>query len=99
MSTLPLSPLPTSTVKVGGKDVPIRSLTRTEAGKMADAADAEVHVLSCGADVTPEEAAAWLDAVDFPTATGLLTAILTLSGLTEAKDESGVPTSGSTAGS
>lgn len=100
MSKLPPSPLPTKVIQVNGRDVSIRSMSRTEARTFAEQeGDSEHYILACGADVTEDEARAWLSSVDTPTATGLMTEILRLSGLTKAgaTDEDGgeFPTSGS----
>lgn len=102
MSKLPITPVATGTAKVGGTDVPIRSLTREEARRFVEAEGglpSEVIVLTSGVGVTEDEAREWLSTVDFPTGTGLVTDILRLSGLLAPEDPEKAkdPTTGSAA--
>lgn len=83
---LPVVPLPTETVTVGGIAVAIRGLSRLEVVKLKtdyqgkeDAA--EVFLLSCALNITQEEAEAWLQATPPAPAGELIEAIIYLSGL------------------
>lgn len=101
MSVLPLSPLPTGTVKIAGKDVPIRSLSREQARRFVELespAD-EAFAIACATGCTEEEATEWMTQVDFPTGSTLILAVLRLSGLTKPEDPEKAkdPTPGSAA--
>lgn len=83
---LPVVPLPTETVMVGGIAVTIRGLSRLEVVKLKtdyqgkeDAA--EVFLLACSLDIPQEEAEAWLKATPPHTAGDLIESIIYLSGL------------------
>jgi hypothetical protein len=82
---LPAVPLDTGTVEVGGADVAIRSLSRTEVVSLAkfgdDTSSAEIFMLARATGVTEDEAREWLDKVSAETAGDLLGAIGRISGL------------------
>lgn len=82
---LPLIPLPTTTVDVGGKPVTIRSLSRGERLALAelelDARGLEAYIVGRCTDSTDEEAAAWLAAVAPDVADGLIAETMEWSGL------------------
>jgi hypothetical protein len=92
---LPVVPLATGTVEVGGTDVVIRSLSRSAVVSLAqfgrDTTAAEVFIVSKGTGGTEDEARAWLDSTDAETAGILLKAIAALSGIAsgEPGDEPG----------
>lgn len=100
MSVLPLSPLPTSTVEIAGKKVPIKSLSREQARRFVELespAD-EAFAIACATGCTEDEAAEWMTQVDHPTASTLILAVLRLSGLTKPEDPNTKdPTTGSAA--
>ena len=84
---LPIPPLATASVTIGDTEVPIRSLTRDEVirlGDITDEAEAEVFMISAGADVPADEAVAWRKAVNAPTAGDLILEIAVLSGIRSA---------------
>lgn len=91
--SLPELALPSSTVDIGGVQVAIRSLTRSEAYRVkelvADEDVAETYVIACGTDSTEAEAKAWRSATAFDAVTPLVNAILALSGLRDADDPKG----------
>jgi hypothetical protein len=82
---LPAVPLGTGTVEVGGTDVPIRSLSRTEVVSLSafgtDTNTAEIFMLSRSCGITEDEARVWLTEVNAETAGTLLGAIGRMSGL------------------
>lgn len=84
---LPVHPLATGSVTIAGADVPIRSLSRLEVLALSDldTASAEVFMVARSTGSSDDEARAWLDSVDAPTAGGLLEAIGELSGLKSGK--------------
>lgn len=84
---LPAVPLSTSTLTIGGTDVTIHALTRTQAlelnayqGREDEAEDA---LIAWATDCSTEEAHAWRQAVSWDTAGQLVDAIIELSGLTQ----------------
>jgi hypothetical protein len=88
---LPVPPLPTDTVEIGGEKVAIRSLSRDAVLKLSgftdDTAGAEVFLLVNGTGVSDEEARAWRTQVAPDVAGALLVAIASLSGIrSRAKD-------------
>lgn len=101
MSVLPPSPLPTDTVTVAGKKVQIKSLTREQARTFSalDSPQDEAFAIACATGCTEDEAREWLGQVDFPTGTGLIIAVLRLSGLAAPEDPEKAkdPTPGSAA--
>lgn len=90
---LPVLPLPTSVVVVGGVEVPIRSLSRAEALRLrtfdGDVEQVENWILACGAGVSEEEAALWRNATDAEAAGVVVDAICELSGLVDGAQKSG----------
>lgn len=81
---LPSIPLSRDVVRVGGEDLPIRSLSRDEAVRVVnfdDAATAEVFVIACGTDTSEDEAGAWRKVTSSPNVNLLLDAVMELSGL------------------
>jgi len=89
--TLPVRPLPASSVEVNGTPVSFRSLSRAEALKLTqdfkdDVDAAEVFVLVCATGVTDEEARTWRAETTTDEAGKLIDGILIFSGLaTEAE--------------
>ncbi len=90
---LPINPLPTSSVEVGGTAVAIRSLSRSEALRMnaflGREDEAEVFLLVCGTGCTDDEAKAFRDGNDTDTAGLLIDAIIVLSGLSRKRGPDG----------
>lgn len=86
---LPVVPLDTGTVEVGGQQVHIRSLSRAEVTELAgfgdDAGGAEVFVISRATGESEADAAEWRKTVSAKTADVLLKAVRDLSGLTPGK--------------
>jgi len=82
---LPVVPLATGSVEVGGADVPIRSLSRSEVVGLTkygdDTTSAEVFMVAKSCGLSEDEARAWLDATDAATAGELLKAIARISGI------------------
>ena len=82
---LPVVPLDTGSVEVGGAEVPIRSLSRDEVVSLAkfgeDTSSAEVFMLARACGITEDEAREWRTAVNAETAGTLLGAIGRMSGL------------------
>lgn len=83
---LPITTLATSTVTIGGEDIPIRSMSRRETLLLGefDGGDknaAEVFILQCGTGCSEEEATAFRDGNDARTAGLLIDGIAYLSGL------------------
>ncbi len=89
--TLPVRELPTSYVTLGQDTIEFRSLTMKEAdafrGFAEDTFGASAFIISTGTGVTQEDAETWLGSVTFGDANTLVTAILTLSGLTEDEED------------
>lgn len=90
---LPVVDLATGSVEIGGKPVPIRSLSRDDVSSLAllgsDTAAAESFLIAKGTGVTEDAAQAWRQSVDAKTAMTLITAISVLSGLRAGRDEAG----------
>ena len=87
-SRLPAIPLPRDTVLVGGVEVEYRSLSRAEAlkastGFRSDPDAGETFILSCGMDISEDEALAWRNATPGDEAGKLIDGIIFLSGLAE----------------
>jgi hypothetical protein len=84
---LPVVPLGTGTVVIGGETVAIKSLSRADAlqlnGFKGREDEAEVFVVMCGTGCTEDEAKAFREGNDTETAGLLIDAILELSGLTD----------------
>jgi hypothetical protein len=84
---LPVVPLGTGTVVIGGETVAIKSLSRADAlqlnGFKGREDEAEVFVIMCGTGCTADEAKAFREGNDTETAGLLIDAILELSGLTD----------------
>ena len=82
---LPEVPLPRGTVTIAGTEVPIRALSRSEVIRMRTYEgaedDAEPMVVSWGAEISLEEARAWLDNVPTEAGGALVEAIFALTGL------------------
>lgn len=103
MSALPVAPLATDHVMIGGERVDYRSLSRAEALKLNDYQEdiegAEVYILVTGTGCSEEEARAFRAQNDTATAGALIDGILILSGLAERDEATGeakmlaVPTS------
>lgn len=105
---LPLIPLPTTTVEVGGQQIPIRSLSRGERLALAelelDTRGVEAFIVARSTDVDDATALAWLASVTADVADSLISATMEWSGLIgpraaatqEAADEPEDPSSGST---
>lgn len=91
--TLPAVPLPRDKVDVGGEQVEVRALSRSEVSRLArfagDNDAAETFVLACGTDLTEEEAQTWRDSVHTDTAGPVIDRICELSGLGEGAQKSG----------
>lgn len=89
---LPLSPLATGTVDIGGQTVEFRSLSRAEALKLngyrGREDEAEVFIIASATGASEDEAQAWRESVDVATAGLLIDGILILSGLAS-RDEAG----------
>lgn len=85
---LPIVPLATDTVTIGGTDVTIRAMSRAQALKLnaykGREDEAEILILAAGTGCTLEEAEAFRDGNDTATAGVLIDAILVLSGLATA---------------
>lgn len=92
--TLPAVPLPTDKVDVAGEQVEVRGLSRLEVARLGTGVyagkndDAEVFVLSRGANISEDEARAWLGAVHADVAGPVLDRICELSGLGEGAQKS-----------
>lgn len=84
---LPKVALPTSSIEIGGERVEFHSLTRHQALELHSYQgredEAEDFIVSCATDVSLDEAREWRNSVDMNTASPLVDAIITLSGLTE----------------
>ena len=84
---LPIVPLASATVEIGGVDVQYHAMSRAQALQLQAfqglPAEAEVHILMSGTGCTDEEACAFREATDTATAGSLIDAILIISGLTE----------------
>lgn len=97
---LPIVPLPTGIATVAGNEVPIRALARLEVRKLrrfnGRSDDAEPFIVSCGADVSVDDAEAWLASVGVKEGGALVDAILALSGLTDPEADPADPPAGST---
>ena len=105
---LPLIPLPTTTVDVGGQQITIRSLSRGERLALAelelDARGVEAYIVGRSTDTDDATAAAWLASVTPGVADTLITATMEWSGLIaprpaasqEDADEPEDPSTGST---
>lgn len=92
--TLPAVPLPRDKVDVHGEQVAVRGMSRLEVARLATGVfagkndDAEIFVLSCGADIPEEEAREWLGSVHADVAGPVLDRICELSGLDEGAQKS-----------
>jgi len=90
--SLPVVPLPTDIVSVGGAEVKVRGLSRSETIRLQDFAGnmdgAENHVLACGVGVTEDEAAEWRANTPPDVARIVLDRICELSGLDEGAQKS-----------
>jgi hypothetical protein len=88
---LPIPALPSDTLEIEGMSVPYHSLSRSQALKVHSFVgredEAETYILSCGVDVSLEEAQAWRESVDVATAGKLIDAIIIISGLTNGSEE------------
>lgn len=95
---LPIVPLGTGSVTIGGSPVDIRSLSRAEAlrlnGYRGREDEAEVFILMAGTGCTEAEAQEFREETDVDTAGVLIDAILVLSGL--ASDNPKTPASPTT---
>lgn len=96
MTTLPVVPLPTRTVEVGGVDVTFRALSRSEALKVTtefrdDPDGAEIYILALGVGVTEAEAKAWREVTDVEEAGKVIDGIVYLSGLADPKEDGPSP--------
>lgn len=84
---LPKVELPRSTVSIDGEDVPIKSLSRSQAlemkklGEVGDLEGIEVKVVAFGTECSLKEAKAWLAATPAGLVDHLVNAIIRLSGL------------------
>jgi hypothetical protein len=91
---LPISPLATGSVEIGGQTVGYRSLSRAEALKLNDyqgrADDAELFLLVTSTGCTEDEARAFREGNDLKTAGLLIDGILILSGLAIRDDDGDV---------
>jgi hypothetical protein len=92
VSKLPSEPLARGVVAIGDTKVEYRALSRSEVLELAkfegDPNGGETHVVACGAEVTPEEAAEWRNTTAPETVGVLVDAILELSKLTEGAQKS-----------
>ena len=83
---LPVVPLGTGSVEIGGQAVEYHALSRAQALKLAGLRgredEAEVLILAGGTGCTEDEARAFREANDTDTAGLLIDAILDISGLT-----------------
>jgi hypothetical protein len=83
---LPIVPLASGTVTIGGVAVPYHSLSRAQAlqlnGYKGREDDAEILILAGGTGCTDDEARAFREGNDTATAGLLIDAILEISGLT-----------------
>jgi hypothetical protein len=83
---LPVRELPTSSVTLGQDVIEFRSLTMKEADAFRGFADdtlgASAFIVSSATGVSVDDAETWLGSVTFGDANTLVSAILTLSGLT-----------------
>jgi hypothetical protein len=95
--TLPVKPLATDSVEIGGERVDFRSLSRSEALQLqafrGREDEAEVFILARGSGVSEDEARAWREQVDTETAGVLIDGILFLSGLAQKDAEGNLLTS------
>lgn len=93
-------PLPTGTAHVDAGEIPIRALSRLEVRKLRTfqgrAEDAEPFIVACGADVSVEDATAYLGGVMTEDGGALVDAILRLSGLIDDEADPEDPPAGST---
>jgi hypothetical protein len=93
--SLPVIPLPSSSVEVNGTPVSFRSLSRSEAivlqGMRGDLDEQDAFVIMCGTDSTREDVDAFRSATAPMEAGRLTDAILVLSGLAEGEDAAGDP--------
>jgi hypothetical protein len=84
--TLPVRELPQSSVTLGQDTIEFRSLTMKEADGFRrfedDTLGASAFIVSTATGVSLEDAETWLGSVTFGDANELVTAILSLSGLT-----------------
>lgn len=83
--TLPVIPIPRSTISLAGVDIDYRALSRTEATSLPTYKDkqteAEHYVIACSLGMNIEEVAEWCAQSDSKEVGRLVDAILTLSGL------------------
>lgn len=88
---LPLIPLPTTTVDVGGKPVTIRSLSRGERLALAqmdlDSRNIEAYIVGCATDTPPDDAKAWLASVTSAVADRLIADAMEWSGMIGPRDQ------------
>lgn len=95
--TLPKKPLPTEEIEVEGERFSLRSLSRLEVLRLTGqytretADDAEIYALSCGANVSLDEAREWLATTDPETAGLVIDRIMQLSGLLTKPGKDGQP--------
>lgn len=82
---LPTVAMPTATVHVGDTDVSVRGLTRGEtmsmAGKIEDAVETEIKLLSHGLDTPLEDVRAWYHGTPSHVVQMLVTKVMELSGM------------------
>lgn len=81
---LPIVPLPTGSVVIGGETVQFHSMSRAAAVALSaydDAGEAEIFILVEGVGVTEDEARNWRKSVHNDTAMLLINGIIKLSGL------------------
>lgn len=86
MATLPIIPLPSTSVEVGGVEVEIRSLSRAEVAHCASFKDsndldgAEIYVIACGTGLSEDVVRAWRESTPTTDVGVLVDAIGELSG-------------------
>lgn len=92
---LPLLPLPTTTVDVGGTQVTIRSLSRGERLALAeldlDARGIEAYIVGCCTDTPLDEAQRWLASVTSRVADGLIREAMEWSGMIAPRTPADIP--------
>lgn len=90
---LPVIPLESDTITLGGTVIECRSLSREQVTRLAsfgsDTDAAESYMIACGTGVTVDEAAEWRKQVSAPTVATLLAAISRVSGLSRIKGTRG----------
>lgn len=98
--SLPIIPLPTNTVTVGGAEVTFRALSRREAMRLMTEFqgrpdDAEAFLVSCGCGVSIEEANEWRENTDPILAGKVIDGIVLLTGLSKDAEGNDPNSSGS----